>query len=285
MHHLIIGFGYCGYYLARHLTKNGQTVTVLSRHVDPLFALKGLKHVCHDIQQPLIWDTPNTIVYYLIPPIGNEADEGLKHFLAQSRLNASKIIYFGSSGVYGNHQGAWVDEFSSCHTDGLRQQRRLDAEKQWINYSQQQSIPAIILRIAGIYGPSRLPIEAAKAQTPIAFPESASFTNHIYVEDLATIAWQLALNVNSTTRFNIADGNPTPLGTLQQQVATMLLFPQAPYTSWEEVWTNASPMKKEFMKASKRLSIQTLHHHLPLLQLTSLAEGVRLSLISQGFTV
>ncbi|KTC81663.1 NAD-dependent epimerase/dehydratase family protein [Legionella brunensis] len=284
MEHLIIGYGYCGFHLARYLLAKQLSVTVVSRHLDNTFLLPGLNHLCHNIDEPFIWEKPDTIIYYLIPPIGdNKEDLGLKRFLESSHLDVSKVIYFGSSGVYGDHHGAWVDEYSPCYIYSARQQRRLDAEAQWLTFCQKKAIPAIILRIAGIYGPSRLPVESAIAQVPIVHPPSAPYTNHVYVEDLVSISFQLAAKINVSSIYNIADGNPAPLGTLQQEVAQILKLTHASYESWEAAWERASPMKKEFMQASRRLSIRALETSLgSSLTLTRLTQAITLSLQSQG---
>lgn len=259
MHHLILGYGYCGYYLAQVLLREQQEVTAVSRHLDESMQLPGLNHVIHDLNSPFHWDQPETILYYLIPPSSQgDTDSILKHFLEQSRIHAKKIIYFGSSGVYGNHQGAWVNEESSCLIQHPRQLRRLDAEQQWITYCSRHKIEPILLRVAGIYGPQRLPVEAAKARTPLIEKDQAPLINHIYVRDLATIAYQLGQTKTPYSLYNIADGTPQPMGTLQQQVAHALNIPTAPYELWESAWEKASPMKREFMQGSKSLTIERL---------------------------
>ncbi|WP_019218139.1 hypothetical protein [Legionella tunisiensis] len=72
-------------------------------------------------------------------------------------------------------------------------------------------------------------------------------------------------------------------GTLQQQVAQALGLEAAPYESWEQMWAISSPMKREFMLASKRLSIDVLRATLKeTLTLTSLSDAVINSLKQEG---
>lgn len=274
MQHLIIGYGYCGYYLARHLLAHDQQVTAVSRHLPTEFALPKLKHLVQDITQPFVWDLPETIVYYLIPPSAQGSEDlFLQQFLQHSKVSAKKIIYFGSSAVYGNHHGSWVNEESPCPLTNERQQRRLHAEQQWLTYCAQQNIESVILRIAGIYGPNRLPIEAAKALTPLIARHEAPMTNHIYVEDLAAIAYSLSQVSSPFNQFNVSDGKPAPMGTLQELVATSLHLAKAPYESFEQAFNRASPMKQEFMQASKCLSIERLK--------TTLGSDLQLSTLSK----
>ncbi|HAT8123263.1 SDR family oxidoreductase [Legionella pneumophila] len=259
MHHLILGYGYCGYYLAQELLEHHQQVTVVSRQLKKELELSKLHHIPHDLEYPFYWNEPNSIIYYLIPPPSQgTCDTFLKQFLNQSTLNAKKIIYFGSSGVYGNHQGAWVDELSTCLIDSPRQQRRWDAEQQWLAYCQQHNKELSLLRIAGIYGPNRIPVDAAKSKIPIIKSTEAPFTNHIFVRDLVLIAYLLGQKQTPFTVYNIADGNPTHMGELQQAVARVLGIESTPYESFDQAWEKASPMKREFMQASKRLKIDLL---------------------------
>lgn len=284
MHHLIIGYGYCGYHLARHLLSHQQTVTVISRHLDESMQLPGLNHLIHDISNPLVWQTKNTIIYYLIPPSrDSEQDNLLQQFLAHSSLQVSKVVYFSSSGVYGDHQGAWIDEQSSCNLKNLKQRSRLSAEQQWLTYCKLQSVECIALRVAGIFGPNRLPVQSAIAQTPLIEPDAAPYINHIYIHDLVDIAYQLAIKAKVSSVYNLADGQPTRMGALQQQVAHILGLEAASCKSWQQIWQEASPMKREFMEASKRLRINALQTTLKQsLHLTLLVDAVRESLIIEG---
>ncbi|BCA94512.1 NAD(P)-dependent oxidoreductase [Legionella antarctica] len=280
MHHLILGYGYCGYYLAQELLNKNQQVTALSRHLNPELKLPRLRHLIHDLNQPLNWTESDTIIYYLIPPPSQgEKDTFLSQFLSHSVVRAKKIIYFGSSGVYGNHKGEWVNEDSRCFINNSRQLRRLDAEQQWLSYCNQNGMQPILLRIAGVYGPERLPVEAAKNQTPVIEKDKAPYTNHIYVRDLVAISYLLAQCQRPHFLYNIADGDPQPMGTIQQQVAKALGIKPAPYESWEQAWERASPMKREFMQGSKCLQIDRLKKSLESnLSLSHLNKAIQQSL-------
>src|SRR5688572_3976176 len=41
------------------------------------------------------------------------------------------LVYLSTVGVYGDHDGAWVDEGSECRPVSERSQRRLQAEAAW----------------------------------------------------------------------------------------------------------------------------------------------------------
>jgi len=275
MKHLIIGYGYCGYHLANHLRQQDQTVITVSRHLDDSLRLPSVTHLVQNALSPLPDDDENYTLYYLIPPPSDGLEDTiLRQFLSMNTLKPAKVVYFGSSAVYGDQQGRWVDEQSPCQPGNDRQQRRLDAETQWKNYCEQRAINCILLRVAGIYGPKRLPEQAARNQTALIREDEAPFSNHIYVHDLVKIAARLS----TAGVFNVADGQPNRMGTLQQQVALACQLPLAPSQRFTQVWQEASPMKREFMQSSKRLSIAALQQALPDFQFTSLIEGIKDSL-------
>lgn len=263
MHHLILGYGYCGFYLAQHLLKQHGEVTAVSRHYDPALYLPGLQHVAGDLLDLDIEQKEELTVYYLIPPPpSGDYDSLLQDFLSTTSLKPTKIVYFGSSAVYGNHQGKWVGERAKCRIQHDRQLRRLDAEQQWKRFARKNKAAYVLLRIAGIYGPNRLPIEAARSQSPLLFPQQAPYINHILVTDLVKIASQLAAKSNVQGIFNIADGHPKKMGALQQLVAHHLDYPAASFQAWNEIWETASDMKREIMQSSRRLSIELLKKEL-----------------------
>lgn len=263
MQHLILGYGYCGYFLAQELIKNGQQVTVVSRHQQQEYSLP-VTHIQQDITHPLPLLEKDTCIYYLIPPPADgDSDKLVQQFLQHNSNTFKKVIYFGSSGVYGAHQGALVDEEDECRIQHSRQLRRLDAEQQWHTYCTQNNIALTLLRIGGIFGPNRLPITAAQQQQPLIYRQFAPLINHIYVRDLARIAFILANSNDNYRLLNVADGRPLAMGTVQSRIAKMLKIPPAPYQSWEDAWSTASPMKKEFLHGSKKLNINRLLAQLP----------------------
>lgn len=275
MQHLIIGYGYCGYYLAQALLAKGEKVTAIARTHKAAFKLAGLDLIEQDISlKPLLSQQANTVLYYLIPPRPESTkDTLLNTFLHINNLNIKTFIYFGSSAVYSEQQGQWVNENTICHVSNPRALRRLDAERQILNYSTTHNIRSVILRIAGIYGPQRLPIEAARSKTPCIKQSEAPFINHIAVTDLAEIARLLAHHPTASGLFNVADGKPAPMGDLQKQIAAMLNLEEAPSQSFQEALQEASSMRKEFMSSSKRLDITKLNDTLgPLFKPSSIPQ-------------
>jgi nucleoside-diphosphate-sugar epimerase len=72
-----------------------------------------------------------------------------------------------TTGVYGDCKGAWIDESTPLNPTADRAFRRADAEQQVQQFCQQLNIPLVILRVAGIYGPGKIPLARIKSRQPI----------------------------------------------------------------------------------------------------------------------
>jgi nucleoside-diphosphate-sugar epimerase len=253
MHHVLLGYGYVAQYLALALSHNQAPILAFSR--TPVAAsIPHFKHqLIHDEHFKL--DLPNEYVlyYFIPPPSDHDTDIILENYLAQLSPLPQKIIYIGSSGIYGDHLGHIVDEDSALHIQTSRQKGRLAAETQLQNFSKKHHIPLALLRVAGIYGPHRLPIEAASKQEPLIYPEEAPLINHIYVKDLVSILVKLGQEISYHGILNICDGHPQAMGTLQAKLASYLHYPPSVYQHFADVFAKASPMKREFMTQNKQL--------------------------------
>jgi len=115
MHHLILGYGYCAYFLAQELIKQGQTqITALSRNNNLDYYLPQVKHQIQDVTEAFSWPEEETTLYYLIPPPAQAERDTLLETVLKNPIKAKKVVYFGSSSVYGNHKGQLVNEESDC---------------------------------------------------------------------------------------------------------------------------------------------------------------------------
>lgn len=107
---------------------------------------------------------------------------GLRNLLGVLPPRA-KICYISTTGVYHQMGGAWVDENSPTRPTRLGGRVHLEAETLFRRH--RPSSPWMILRLAGIYGPRRVPRVADVLQgRPIASTEHG-FLNLIHVQDAA----------------------------------------------------------------------------------------------------
>ncbi len=256
---LILGYGYCGFYFAQAMAALGAEVITVNRQLHEAYSLDGAKHVEADFTEPLKFNQHFDVVAYLAPPPAEGIDDNrLRACLRQNSFSAGTMLYFGSSGVYGDHQGQWVDEESVCHIRYDRQRRRLDAEAVLSKYAKENKNHLIALRVAGIYGPGRLPLKTVQQRSPIITPKEAPISNLIYVNDLINASMKLLPLVKGSEIFNIADGEPRPMGSMAFMLNDILQLAPLEQISLATSLEKASPMKKEFLSSSKKLSIEKL---------------------------
>ncbi|MDF1827104.1 MAG: SDR family NAD(P)-dependent oxidoreductase [Legionellaceae bacterium] len=259
---LILGYGYGGYYCAKQLLAAGHQVVAVSRTYSEDYRLEHLKHVCRDIRclNLDVDDKPDAILY-CAPPLPEGACDTLLGEVLDGLIRknlVAKIVYWGSSGVYGDHAGEWVDEESTCHINSDIQRRRLDAEAKIQLFAQTNQFAWSIMRVAGMFGPGRMP----STHQPVIYLDEAPYSNLVYIEDVAQVAMQAVLHPTGLGLVNVSDGFPKKMGTLQRLVAAHqgeTVIEQ----HYADVMATASPMKRHFLVASKRLSNKKIHRLLP----------------------
>ncbi|MEM6375772.1 MAG: SDR family NAD(P)-dependent oxidoreductase, partial [Pseudomonadota bacterium] len=90
--------------------------------------------------------------------------------------------YLSTTGVYGDHKGAWVDESTPLNPATVRGQLRVDAEAAWAAIP---DLPLHIFRLAGIYGPGRGPFAKVRSGTARRIIKPGQVFSRIHVEDIA----------------------------------------------------------------------------------------------------
>lgn len=121
------------------------------------------------------------------------------------------VVYLSTLGVYGNHDGAWVDETSECRARDGRTRHRYEAEQAWLDFGARSGAVVTILRLAGIYGPGRSALDNVRAGTARIIDKPGQVFNRIHVVDIAqAIEASFARRVGDI--FNVCDDEPTPPG-------------------------------------------------------------------------
>lgn len=193
---LIVGLGDMGSRLALRLAALGHEVHGLRRSAA---SLPGVFTHQGDVTEPASLRLPLALDYvFVILTPGESSDEayrrtfvdGLGNVLAALDGQGLKRLFFVSStGVYGQEDGAWVDEASVAEAGGFSGRRLLEAEKLLVL----QNVPYTVLRFAGIYGPGRLRLLRWVQEGRPVQAEPPSWTNRIHIEDcVGLLAFLLA---------------------------------------------------------------------------------------------
>jgi len=149
-------------------------------------------------------------IIHSIAPDEN-GDAVYNHFLSQIKKanNLKWICYFSTIGVYGNHNGLWVDENAKCEPKNIRSIYRLKAEELWREFAAQNDLPLLILRLAGIYGVGRSSFDKLRAGTAKRIIKENQVFNRIHVKDIAKVT-TLAAKQKLNGTFNLSDDEPAP---------------------------------------------------------------------------
>ena len=221
MKKLVVGCGYLGQRVAAAWRSQGNAVYVLTRSKDRAESLRqlGYSPVVGDVTEPASLDGLGclgglaTVLFAVgydrkaTPSIRDVYVEGLRNTLtALSQNEADRFIYVSSTGVYGQSDNEWIDEESPCQPTREGGQACLVAEELLRSHSTLGE-RSVVLRLAGIYGPDRVPrINDLRDRQPLEI-NADSYLNLIHVDDACRVV--LATESASTPNlFVVADGTP-----------------------------------------------------------------------------
>ena len=145
--------------------------------------------------------------------------------------NASRrtwVGYLSTTGVYGDHQGAWVDETAALTPATRRGQMRVEAEREW---AQIPGLPLHIFRLAGIYGPGRGPFAKVRNGTARRIIKPGQFFSRIHVRDIAQVLAASIARPNPVAAYNVCVNTPAPLQDALGYSAELLCLPLPPAVS------------------------------------------------------
>ena len=159
--------------------------------------------------------------------------------------------YLSTVGVYGNHDGGWVDEKSACLATSKRGIARIDAERQWLDAGNADGFTVAVLRLAGIYGPGRNAFTKLKTGTAHRIVKQGQLFSRIHVVDIAAAIRHLAMR-DIGGIFNLADNEPAPPQDVISCAAELMGVEPPPEIQFEDA--DMSPMARSFYADSRRVS-------------------------------
>jgi nucleoside-diphosphate-sugar epimerase len=248
---LIVGPGYTGSRVAARL----DDVVVFGR------SLEGERHLDLDCDGPPLSGLPDRYsVVYPVPPIGDQPDDPrLARLLARLPHDPARVVYLSTTGVYGDCDGARVDESASVCPGSPRSQRRVDAENLLIDWCSGRDSIAIILRVPGIYGPGRLGLDRIAAGAPVIAEENANPGNRIHVDDLVGCCVAALSSDVPGGIYNVGDGDTRSATWFTMEVARQAGLAPPPCVSRQEAEKTFSPMRLSFLRESRIVDVTKMH--------------------------
>ena len=275
---VIFGCGDIGTQLAHRLAEQGDEVLgVVSSQarVDELQA-QGIAAVAMDLDvQELSFNasTFNADAWYWFvpPPRQGITDTRTRAFLAARPNLPARSVVISTTGVYGDCQGAWIDEQAEPAPGVDRARRRLDAERCW---QAEAGTSLMILRVAGIYGPGKWPLARLERGEPVLARAESPFSNRIHRDDLVRIC-ELAATSAATGVYNVVDDEPGTMSDYFIRVAQHFGLPVPEEISREEAERVLGEGIRSYLGESRRIRNDRLKAALGIsLRYPTLAEGL-----------
>ncbi|WP_377509744.1 SDR family oxidoreductase [Octadecabacter sp. R77987] len=248
---LSFGHGYSAGALSPILHRQGWTVFGTTRSAD------NADRVRDTDATPLIWpDQPITAeldqASHLLISAGPGADgdpvlEAMRNEIAARRDQFEWVGYLSTTGVYGDHQGGWVDENTPLAPSTKRGQLRVAAEADW----QSMDLPLHIFRLAGIYGPGRGPFAKVRNGTARRIIKSGQVFSRIHVDDIAQVLAASIARPNPGAIYNLCDDDPAPPQDVIAYAAELLGLPIPPAVAFEDA--DMTAMARSFYAESKKV--------------------------------
>lgn len=257
-HLFIFGFGFTSQAIADRAKSDFDTITGTTRSTEKAGVLKaqGIHPVLfgEGVDDPSL-ETQMSKATHLLVSIGpNEAGDPVLNALADTIASAPNLRWIGylsTVGVYGDHDGAWVDETTQVKPVSKRSIQRVAAENAWQEFADAQKLPLAIFRLSGIYGPGRNAFMNIEKGTARRLVKPGQVFNRIHREDIGEAVYR-AMTLPAEGLFNITDNEPAP----PQDVVTFAheLAGQAPPPEIDFETADLSPMARSFYGENKRVS-------------------------------
>lgn len=229
-HMMIFGLGYSAQVIASKLAASGWTIVSTGSAGTMAFDDEGAVRTALDRA---------THVLSSVPPAG-ESDPVLDRYGDQ--LGGLWLGYLSSTGVYGDAQGAWVDETAPVGT-GRRNARSL-CDARWMERG------ARVFRLPGIYGPGRSAIDRVRDGRAHRLDIPNQVFSRIHVEDIAG-GVMAALDAPAGA-YNLADDLPCSQNLVIEEACRLARLPLPPLQTIEQA--QLSPMAHGFYMENRRVA-------------------------------
>ncbi|SIS55212.1 Nucleoside-diphosphate-sugar epimerase [Roseivivax lentus] len=250
---LSLGHGYSARALTRRLLPQGWEVIGTTRDPAKLESLRATGIT------PILWDKdaiedalPRATHVLISASPDDDGDPALRlarDAIATRAPHLDWAGYLSTTGVYGDADGAWIDETAPLAPSGARGAARVDAEAAWADIP---GLPLHIFRLAGIYGPGRGPFAKVRAGRAQRIVKPGQVFSRIHVEDIARALHASIESPDPGAVYNLCDDEPAPPQDVIAHAAELLGLPVPPEVPFDEA--EMSDMARSFYADNKRVS-------------------------------
>lgn len=184
---------------------------------------------------------------------GESVDAVLRHHGADLAGSPSLewVGLLSTVGVYGDHDGEWVDETTPPLPGLERTRRRLRAEQEWSAWGAATRTPVQIFRLAGIYGPGRSVLDRIRAPGARRIVKPGSIFNRIHVDDIVGAVEAGIRRPDRTGAFNLSDDEPASSHEVLTWASSLLGVEPPPEVAFEAAGLSA--MARSFYAENRRV--------------------------------
>lgn len=283
----LIGCGDIGARVARLALDSHSAVTALSRHMSKCAGLQGTATalVQGDLDDgdalPHLDMSGGAVLYTAPPPGGGITDTRARNFLASIKRGCepAKLVYVSTASIYGDCGDELITEERPANPGSHAGKRRLDAENCFRDWGKQRGVAIVILRVAGIYGPGRIPMDRILGGHPLLAEAEAGFSNRIHADDLARICLAAIDRGDDGDIFNVCDGETSTMTDYFNAITDHLGLPRLPQVPLSEARGVMTPLMFGYMTESRRIDNSRMLTKLGIrLIYPTLQEGLKASL-------
>lgn len=238
-HLLLFGLGYAGQYISRYLTASGWNVTATKRQADQSAIAFDDSEKVHDAIANA------THILSSVPPTDGEDPVIARYGARLRQAPASWLGYLSATGVYGDTEGAYVDE--TALIGGGRRTMRIAADLAW-----QELRPDVrVFRLPGIYGPGRSPLERVQNGQARRIDLPKQVFSRVHVDDIVG-GIMASIKQGPAGIYNLADDLPCSQNQVIAYACRLMGIPLPPLQSLTEA--QLSQQAQAFYGENRRIA-------------------------------
>ncbi|MEA1930099.1 MAG: SDR family oxidoreductase [Euryarchaeota archaeon] len=284
---VILGCGYIGIELGRQLTDAGHEVVGVRRSEEGCAAIEDAGFASHraDLTDP---DDVEGLpagdwLVFAASSGGRDAEAARRIYVdaladvieeyGERESPPDRLVYTSSTGVYGDHDGKWVDEKTPLEPTTDKTRVLVEAERIAREESAEYGIDGTVARFSGLYGPDRYRLERY-----IEGPVTESYLNMVHREDAAgAIGYLLTHDRARGEAVLVTDDEPVDKWTFADWLADECGLDSPPKRTKKERLTDdgLSAAARRRILTSKRCSNEKLRELGYSLRYPTFREGYR----------
>ncbi len=248
-----LGYGYISIFLLKEIASNGVRCIGITD--------KTKYHNKKYIENISILPRSNTVdaikksthLIVTAPPNNGKCPIFSKYEKVIKDSNIRSILYVSSTGVYGDHNGDWVNEKSIVKgSNNIVNKNRIKSENSWLKFCQKNLLKINIVRLGGIYGPGRPLLNKAIFENIII--KQGHFFSRIHVLDISRLIVNILFEYNKSSFWNLVDELPSTRKDFIERIIKLKKVKIYSYRNYEEIKRNIPKSKKKFWEANKKVS-------------------------------